>query len=118
MDQSDYNNTLASFYADDGLLENKDPMALQKDLDTIINLFEYAGLNTNSSKTKAIIVNGRKPPTELSAEAYRKMIKKEKNVVYRSKRVICTHCGKELAQRSLQQHMEQIHRIKNEKYLC
>ena len=36
MNLSDYNNTLATFYADDGLLENKDPVALQKDLNAII----------------------------------------------------------------------------------
>ena len=35
-----FRSSIASFYADDGLLENEDHQALQEDLDTIVTLFK------------------------------------------------------------------------------
>merc|ERR1712117_801254 len=48
----DYKDSIASFYADDGLIENEDPQALQEDLNTIVTLFQRVGLKTNDRKTK------------------------------------------------------------------
>ena len=45
----------ASFYADDGLIENTDPKKLQKGLDEMIGLFEQFGLQTNEKKFKVMI---------------------------------------------------------------
>ena len=52
----EWEESRAYFYADDGLIENNDPDKLQKDLDTIIDLFKEFGLNTNETKTKFMIV--------------------------------------------------------------
>ena len=49
-----YNKSITSSYADDGLIEHKNPEALQKDLDIFISLFEKMGLKTNASKTKYV----------------------------------------------------------------
>ena len=43
---------LAAFYADDGLVQSRDPVRLQALLDTLVSLFERVGLRTNVSKNK------------------------------------------------------------------
>ena len=46
---------LATFYADDGLVQSRDPVRLQALLDTLVSLFERVGLRTNVSKTKTMV---------------------------------------------------------------
>ena len=46
---------LAAFYADDGLVQSRDPARLQASLDTLVSLFERVGLRTNVSKTKTMV---------------------------------------------------------------
>ena len=46
---------LAAFYADDRLVQSRDPARLQALLDTLVSLFECVGLLTNVSKTKTIV---------------------------------------------------------------
>ena len=51
---------LAAFYADDGLIQSRDPARLQTSLDTLVSLFERVSLRTNTSKTKTMVwVPGR-----------------------------------------------------------
>ena len=51
----EYGNSGALFYADDGLIEHEDYVALQRDMNTIIGLFETVGLKTNEEKTKFMV---------------------------------------------------------------
>ena len=46
---------LAAFYADNGLVQSRDPVRLQASLDTLVALFERVGLRTNVSKTKTMV---------------------------------------------------------------
>ena len=46
---------LAEFYANDGLVQSRDPARLQASLDTLVTLFERVGLRTNISKTKMMV---------------------------------------------------------------
>ena len=61
---------MAIFYADDAILASRDPVALQKALDIIVELFERVGLRTNTSKTKVMTCVLGKIRTRLSREAY------------------------------------------------
>ena len=49
-------NSISCFYADDRLLESTDPVALQQDLDQIIELFGLVGLQANEGNTKYMII--------------------------------------------------------------
>ena len=44
---------LAAFYADDGLVQSRDPEFLQFSFDILVGLFESVGLRTNTTKTEA-----------------------------------------------------------------
>ena len=46
---------LAAFYADDGLIQSRDPVLLQSSFDILIGLFDRVGLKTNTTKTKAMV---------------------------------------------------------------
>ena len=51
---------LAAFYADDGLIQSRDPARLQTSLNTLVSLFKRVGLRTNTLKTKTMVcVAGR-----------------------------------------------------------
>ena len=61
---------MAILYADDTILASRDPVALQKALDIIVELSERVGLRTNTSKTKVMTCLPGKIRTRLSREAY------------------------------------------------
>ena len=44
---------LAAFYADNGLVQSRDPEFLQFSFDILVGLFERVGLRTNTTKTEA-----------------------------------------------------------------
>ena len=67
---SDYRNSKSCLYADDGLLEGTDAGDVQKDLDTIIDLFGKVGLKANESKTKFMVIRGAAAPRAMTTEAY------------------------------------------------
>ena len=45
---------LAAFYADDGLVQSRDPAFLQYAFDILVGLFGRVGLCTNTTKTEAM----------------------------------------------------------------
>ena len=45
---------LAAFYADDGLVQSRDPAFLQYAFDILVGLFGRVGLRTNTTKTEAM----------------------------------------------------------------
>ena len=61
---------LAAFYADDGLLQSRDPVRLQAAADTLLGLFERAGLKTNTKKTQAMVCIPGKIRTCQSQQVY------------------------------------------------
>ena len=73
MRRAEYQKNITSSYADDGLIENNNPVALQADLDIFIKLFEKMGLKTNETKTKFMIIRGTRAPTALSSMVYNRV---------------------------------------------
>ena len=61
---------LAEFYADDGIIANREPERLQQSLDALVALFERVGLITNTEKTKAMTMIPGKIRTRLIEEVY------------------------------------------------
>ena len=88
---------LAVFYADDGLLQSRDPVRLQAAPDNLVDLFERAGLKTNTKKTQAMVCIPGKVRTCQSQEVYNaRMIGEGENECYRSRCMRCDICGDEL----------------------
>ena len=65
-----YYEFLAEFYADDGIIANREPERLQQSLDALVALFEHVGLITNTEKTKAMTMIPCKIRTRLIEEVY------------------------------------------------
>ena len=110
------NDELKYFYADDGLLENSDPICLQKDLNMIIDLFSKLGLKANEKKTKFMIVRGTAAPKSLSKETYDNIDRRrrcqptsETHAERRKRKVECPICNKQIGATSLQRHMMSQH---------
>ena len=61
---------LAAFYADDGLIQGRDPVQLQASFDVLIELFERVGLRTNTTKTQVMVCVPGKIRTQLGADVY------------------------------------------------
>ena len=110
--------SLFCLYADDGLIENSNPTALQSDLDTIIKLFEKVGLKTNKSKTKFMVVQGAKAPTAQSIQTYNNIRMGITKTQWRKQLMTCEKCRKQLQRRLLQRHMLQQHNLEPAQYLC
>ena len=115
------------FYADDGLLENKNPKQLQRDLDQFIHLFKKVVLKANKIKTKFVVVRVAAAPKAQSTRIYNQQLQrkqtKKKNctIDYSQKRrqqVQINTCGRWMQQASLQQHMTNQHNTENHKYKC
>ena len=121
----DFSQSDSCFYADDGLIQHPDPVALQKDLDNILELFGRMGLQPNADKTKVMIFRGAPAPRAKSRADYNKIRRTRNtsssllNQEWRKLRTNCTVCGKELANGYLKKHMETQHSItNNNKYAC
>ena len=67
-DLPNFNGSRASFYADDGLIENKTPEDLQQDLNALVSLFLKIGLKMNEKKTKLMIAGGVPATKAMSSE--------------------------------------------------
>ena len=51
-------------------MKDADEVSLQKNLDSIIALFDTLGLKANETKTKLIVFRGPVAPTAMSTDAY------------------------------------------------
>ena len=74
----DFGRSVMLFYADDGLIENSDETALQRDVDAMVNLFAKFGLKANREKTKFMVVRGPQAPLKQSLEMYNNIQKGKK----------------------------------------
>ena len=68
---------MLSFYADDGLIQNENIENLQNDINNLVKQFEKVGLETNTMKTKFMIINAAKPTKSISDRAYKFMCTKK-----------------------------------------
>lgn len=95
------------FYADDGSLLARSATLLQQSFDFLIDLFDRVGLQTNTTKTKAMTCFPGHIRGPISDEAYRRRMEGEGDS-YRARqrrRVSCPECGRDLAAGSLSQHL-------------
>ena len=111
------------FYADDGLMQNTNPVQLQSDLNFVISMFERVGLKANDKKTKFMIVRGAKAPSALSGTACdnvrngkRGRVTGETHEMRKRRNVECEICGKQMREVSLKRHLSTQHGIKEIKY--
>jgi hypothetical protein len=61
----------AMLYADDGLLASNQPDILQGGTNYLVNLFEWVGLNANTSKTKSMTYEPRPEQCPISDHAFK-----------------------------------------------
>ena len=115
----------ACFYADDGLIQHRDPKILQNDLDYMISLFGKVGLRPNATKTKFMVFRGAPTPRAKKREDYNKIRRKRRKAPlvsstreWRLLRTTCAVCGKEITKASLKRHMETQHSVTTNKYVC
>ena len=103
---------LAAFYADDGLVQLRDPARLQALLDILISLFKRVGLQTNVSKTKTMVCIPGRGRTCQSQETYTERMEGHAEVgKWKALRVGCDVCGEDLTASWLQSHLETQHGI-------
>jgi hypothetical protein len=98
---------LVLFYADDGLIAARDNDWLQSALGVLTELFERVGLQTNTSKTKAMTCIPGYISTRISSPSYKRRTGRG-GPSYRARqrqRVECPVCEAGLAAGSLKQHM-------------
>ncbi len=60
----------AIFYVDNAYIEARDPVFLQRAIDGLVSTFERVGLETNTTKTKAMTCTPRKIRHQLPAHLY------------------------------------------------
>ena len=103
---------LVAFYADDGLVQSRDPARLQASLDTLVSLFKRVGLRTNVSKTKTMVCIPGRIRTCQSQETYTERTEGHAEVRKRKAlRVGCNVCREDLAAPSLLSHLTTQHGI-------
>jgi hypothetical protein len=69
----------AVFYADDGHIYSNDAEALQRALEIIVQLFERMGLQTNPTKTKAMVCAPNPTITRICSPAYKRRMEEINN---------------------------------------
>ena len=88
----------AAFYADNWLVQLRDPVRLQTLLDTLVSLFGSISLRTNVLKTKTIVCVPGRIRTCQSQETYTERMEGLTDVgKWKPKRVRCDVCGEDLA---------------------
>ena len=98
------------FYADDGLLEHTDPVALQHDMDRVVVLFSKFGLRANKDKTKFMVVRRAQVPMAQDAQTYdRVSMGGVARHQWRKEVVTCSRCGVEITRGSMRRHLEPVH---------
>ena len=93
---------LAALYADNGLVQSRDPARLQASLDTLVALFERVVLRTNVLKTKTMVYILGRIRTCQSHATYTERVEGHAEVGnWENLRVGCDVCGEDLAASSL-----------------
>jgi retron-type reverse transcriptase len=98
----------ALFYADDGHFYSHDADALERATELIVELFESIGLQTNTTKTKAMICAPQPTVTRICSPAYkRRMGINADEPTHRERKrqkIECDICQQQVQARSLARH--------------
>jgi hypothetical protein len=100
--------TVAQFYADDGLVGDHDKDIVQESVNILKGGFEQAGMNTNVVKTKSMCMPGGRVSGELSLEAKQRRATGT-GKTHRERmatKVDCNLCGRPVNKAYLSQHQE------------
>ena len=102
---------LAVFYADDGLIVARGPAVLQRAFDSRCAHFDRVGLQTNTTKTKAMVFLPGRIRTCLTDGAYKAQMGDLYREERRGQKVSCQECGQQMAVGSLRSHLETQHDV-------
>ena len=102
----------AIFYVDNAYLASRDPDFLQLALDILVSLFARVGLETNVSKTQAMICTPGRIRTQLPEASYRRM---QQGIVLAAERdtrmVQCRECDIAISASSMRHHLADQHDV-------
>ncbi len=101
----------AIFYVDDAYLASRDAGFLQHALTLLVNLFQWVGLRTNTSKTQTIICTPGWIQTQLPTKLYHRICGRVTTAEWNSRDVQCYQCGKGMKAGSLGHHLADVHDI-------
>ena len=98
---------LSAFYADDGLIQSRNPVLLQISFDILIGLFDRVGLKTNTAKKKGMVGVLGKIQEPLTTDVYNNCREGLINQSdWQHRHVQCETCGVYMSAWSLKTHME------------
>jgi hypothetical protein len=104
----------ATFYADDGHIFSTDATALQRATDLLVNILERMGLQTNATKTKAMICAPQPSVTRISSPAYQRRMSDRTAPTHRERKrqlIECDICRTSVQAHSLTRHKHLKHGI-------
>ena len=104
----------AIFYVDDSYIASRDPNLLQQALDMLVEIFCLMGLETNTTKTQAMVCTPGRIHIQLSQESYQLMREGrggQEGGEWERRVVVCRKCGNSMQNRSLRQHLAGVHNI-------
>jgi hypothetical protein len=103
----------AVFYVDDAYLASRDPEFLQRAIDLIIELFARVGLETNITKTQAVICTPGRIRIQLPSDSYVRLRRGRITAAdWASREVQCLQCEEAFMKASsLQTHLASQHEV-------
>ena len=102
----------AIFYVNNAYLALQDAEFLQCALDIDVGFFARVGLQTNTTKTQAMICTPGRIRTQLPVELYRRMHQGQVTAAkWNARPVKCCQCGKTMLASSLGRHLADVHDI-------
>jgi hypothetical protein len=100
------------FYVDNAYVAAQDPVFLQCALNVLVDTFARVGLDTNITKTQAMICTPGKIRVQLPSESYRRMWMGHVTTSdWEAHIVTCRECGKQMRNSSLGHHLADVHDI-------
>ena len=102
----------AVFYVDDAYLASRDPEFLQRAIDLIVELFARVGLETNVTKTQAMICTPGRIRIQLPSDSYARLRRGRIMAAdWASREVQCLQCEAFVKASSLQTHLASQHEV-------
>ena len=102
----------AIFYVNDAYFASRDAEFFQRVLDIVVGLFAWVGLQTNTTKTQAMICIPGRIRTQLPVKSYRQMHCGQVTAAeWNARPVECRQWGKTMLASSLGRHLADVHDI-------
>ena len=100
------------FYVDDVYIALRDPVFLQRAIDSLVSAFERVGLETNTKKTQAMTCTPGTIRLQLPTDSYLRMrAGRTPAAEWNARTVSCRECGKDMRAGSLGRHLADQHQI-------